>query len=135
MRFDLVFSYWIFAWFVCYYFHITTYNPKLLLIVGLFENSIMFFLMLFYKTRIKTIIYFCMINFFIKIVPLYYLQTTTIQLRDIYASLILTLLFTVWLFINHESITKNRQQIMNALLYGKGQTPMIELIEKTFKHI
>ena len=37
-RFDLVYSYWIFAWYLLYIFKIIPYNPKLVLIIGVVEN-------------------------------------------------------------------------------------------------
>jgi hypothetical protein len=39
MRLDIIFSYWIFAWYLCYVFKWTHYSPKLALLFGLIENG------------------------------------------------------------------------------------------------
>ena len=40
-RFDLLFSYWIFIWYLLYIFEIIDASPKLALIVGLIENAML----------------------------------------------------------------------------------------------
>ena len=47
-RFDFVFSYWIFAWYILYICNIVKYNPKWALTIGLVENIGILFLMFFY---------------------------------------------------------------------------------------
>jgi hypothetical protein len=39
MRFDLVFSYWIFAWYLLYMAKIIKYSPKLVIVLGIIENT------------------------------------------------------------------------------------------------
>ena len=73
LRIDLVFSYWIYAWYVLYTFKMIRYSPKLALMIGLIYNFMMLIMMLLYDTRIKTIISFIVINTLIKVFPLYYL--------------------------------------------------------------
>ena len=49
LRADLVFSYWIFVWYLLYIFKVTSYNPKLYLLLGLIENLAYLFLMIYYN--------------------------------------------------------------------------------------
>lgn len=136
LRVDLVFSYWIFVWYLLYVFHIIPFSPKFPLILGVIDNLIMFIMMLLYGTSRRTIFYFVVINTFIKILPLYFLRNEIIQWRDIYFTIALFCLFILWLHINHQSLVGNLKIIYESLLYGKNQTPFMALlreIKKNFK--
>ena len=134
LRFDLVFSYWIFIWFILYILKLTIYSPKFVITVALFENIIMLIMMLTYGTSKKTIIYFIIINILIKVIPLYYLRKERIQIRDIYFSMFFLILFILWLSINKQSLTGNLKTIYNSLLYGKNETPFMSLLTNIKKY-
>jgi len=134
LRFDLVFSYWIFIWFILYILKLTIYSPKFVITVALFENIIMLIMMLTYGTSKKTIIYFIIINILIKVIPLYYLRKERIQIRDIYFSMFFFILFILWLSINKQSLTINLKKIYNSLLYGKNETPFMSLLSNIKKY-
>ena len=130
LRPDLVFSYWIYVWFVIYYFHLTNYNPKFALILGLIDNIIMLILMIFFGSEIKTIILFIIINVLIKVVPIYYLKYKIIKLKDIYFTIGLFLVFIIWLHYNKQNLIGNLKLIHDSLLYNKFQTPLMNIIKK-----
>ena len=130
LRIDLVFSYWIYFWYILYAFKITSYSPKFPLILGLIDNIIMLFLMLVYGTSRRTIFYFIVINTLIKIVPLYYLRKEPLKTRDIYFTIFLFILFIFWLHINKQSLIGNLKLIHDSLLYGKDKTPFMAFINK-----
>lgn len=130
LRADLVFSYWIFAWFVLYKFKFTEYSPKFPLIIGVIDNLIMLILMILYGTSKRTIFYFVIINTLIKVLPLYNLSNESIKLKDIYFTCGLFLVFIFWLHINSQSLVGNIKLIHNSLLYGKDQTPFMALLSK-----
>jgi len=135
LRIDLVFSYWVYIWFILYIFHFTTYSPKFALIFGVIDNFVMLIFMLYFRSKIKTIILFIVINTFIKVFPLYYLRNQNIQMKDIYFTCGLFLAFIVWLHINKQSLTGNLKIIYDSLLYNKSQTPLMSLfsqIERNF---
>ena len=134
LRADLVFSYWIFIWFVLYEFKLINYSPKFPIILGIIENIIMFILMLLFGTSVRTIIYFILINICIKAVPFYYLRNETIKMKDVYFTAVLFLLFIIWLHINEQSIVSNLKIIYDSLLYGKDQTPFMSLLRKVMKN-
>lgn len=134
LRFDLVFSYWIYFWFILYNFNITNFSPKFPLILGLIDNLIMLVLMLIFGTSSRTIFYFILINTFIKVVPLYYLRNEPIRMRDIYFTIILFIVFIVWLHINKQSLIGNVKLIHDSLLHGKNETPFMSFI-KNMKNI
>ena len=130
LRTDLVFSYWIYLWFILYELKLISYSPKFPLIIGIIDNLIMLVVMILYGTSIRTIFYFIMINTLIKVVPLYYLRNESIKLNDIYFTCGLFLLFIFWLHLNEESLVGNIKLIHNSLLYGKDKTPFMALLKK-----
>lgn len=130
LRGDLVFSYWIYTWFILYEFKFTGYSPKFPLILGVIDNLIMLILMILYGTSRRTIFYFIVINTLIKILPLYYLRNESIKLTDVYFTCGLFLLFVFWLHVNKQSLVGNIKLIHDSLLYGKDQTPFMALLKK-----
>ncbi len=130
LRADLVFSYWIYFWYVLYAFKVTNYSPKFPLILGLIDNIIMLVLMVMYGTSRRTIFYFIIINTLIKIVPLYYLRNEPVKLRDIYFTIILFGIFVLWLHLNKQSLFGNMKVIHDSLLYGEDKTPFMALLNK-----
>jgi hypothetical protein len=134
MRIDLVFSYWIYLWFLLYSFRLVNYSPKFALLLGSIENAFLLVLMIYYGTNKKTIFYFVVINTIIKILPLYYLQNEIIKTKDIYATFILFAIFAVWLLLNGESLVGNAKLIYQLLLSGKNKTPFMEFMQKFEKN-
>lgn len=132
LRVDLVFSYWIYAWYILYTFRITDYSPKFALILGAIDNIGLFILMLLYGTSNETIFYFIIVNFLIKGLPLYFLRNETLLKKDIYFTILLFGLFLIWLHINKQSLIGNMKLIYESLLYSKNKTPFMAFIQ-TFK--
>ena len=135
LRPDLIFSYWIFVWFLLYFFNYTAYNPKFALILGLIYIIIMIILMFIYNTPRETIIIFVIINIFIKVVPLYYLRKDAVKWKDIYFTCILFLIYIIWLYINNQNLVSNCKMIFKSLLYGKDKTPVMSLIKYIEKNV
>jgi len=138
LRFDLVFSYWIYIWYIIYAFKITKYNPKFALIIGLLHNFIMLILMILYGTSKRTIFYFIIVNTIIKILPLYYLQDVPIKIKDVYFTFGLFILFIIWLHMNKQNLVGNIKIIHDSLLYGKDNTPFMSVLnqfKKNYKNL
>jgi len=130
LRADLVFSYWIYLWYILYAFKITEFSPKFPLIIGLIDNIIMLLLMLVYGTSRETIFYFLIINTLIKVVPLYYLRNEPIKLNDIYFTVFLFIVFVGWLHLNKQSLVGNLKVIHDSLIYGQNKTPFMSILNK-----
>jgi hypothetical protein len=130
LRADLVFSYWIYFWYILYAFKITSYSPKFPLTLGLIDNIIMLILMLLYGTSKRTIFYFIIINTLIKVVPLYYLRNEPLKMKDIIFTIFLFAIFIVWLHLNKQSLYGNAKLIHDSLLFGKDKTPFMAFINK-----
>lgn len=130
IRSDFVFSYWLFAWFLIYYWWSVTktktttilhlYNPKFALILGVFENILMMFLLLYTQSSIYKITKFIFINVFLKAIPLYLLWNTEIQWwGDIYFTVFIFLVYLGWLYINNLSLGMSYKNLMDAYLHDK----------------
>lgn len=138
LRPDLIFSYWIYLWYVLYFLKIVSYSPKFALIIGLIDNIIMLLLMIHYGTSKKTIILFVIINTIIKIIPLYYLRHDKILLTDIYFTILLFAVFLIWIDVNKQTLVGNIKLMHDSLLYSKNNTPFIYLfnkIERNYKNM
>lgn len=130
LRIDLVFSYWIYIWFILYIFKYTNYSPKFALTLGVLDNIVLLFLMLIWGTSVKTIIWFIIINTLIKVMPLYYLRNEPYKMKDVYFTMGLFFIYIIWLHINNQSLVGNIKIIHNSLLYGKNETPFMNLLRK-----
>jgi hypothetical protein len=135
LRIDLVFSYWIYVWFLLYFFKYTIYSPKFALTLGVLDNIGLLILMLMWGTSMKTISWFLIINIFIKIIPLYSLRNEPYKRKDIYFMLGLFGIYIIWLHINNQSLVGNIKIIHNSILYGKNETPFMALLSRIEKNV
>jgi hypothetical protein len=123
IRFDFVFSYWIFTWYVLYICHIVQYNPKIGLMIGLFVNMISLVLMFFYHNDVFNIIWFIFINIFIKILPLYSLRYIPIRRNDLYVLCILFIVYLCWIWYNQVTF-----DFLRKIKENKPFSPLLEWI-------
>lgn len=128
-RVDLLFSYWIFTWFLVYIAGWTSYNPTFALIISTLENGIM--LVFMYKTRFYTIFLFIVALFLFKLLPLYSI-TRSIHLRDVVATLILFLIYAGWLYFNGQPLTYTIQ-VSKDVVENKRDLPFTSLMKKILK--
>lgn len=133
MRFDYLFSYWIFVWYLLYFFRITKYNPKFVLICGIIENIILLFFMIYYKTNLNVIIFFIIGMFIIKIIPTYTIWNTIIKRRDILFTFILFFIYIIWLYINNVSLYYVFNEI-KQVVFNKKNFPSVELLLKIYNY-
>jgi hypothetical protein len=114
-RFDFVFSYWIFAWYLIYEFKYIKYNPKFALTIGLIQNIIGLIFMFFYKNSGVVILLFCFINFFIKVIPLWRLRKTKYTWNQVLYTILFYIIYSIWLLLTgtnpYQVIKKSYQQI------------------------
>jgi len=118
LRPDYIFSFWIYLFWIIYIFKIyREYNPKLLLLIGVCFDIVLFFFMLYYKTNIyKIVIPFIFVIIFIKIIPLYTLRNNTIKIQDFYFSILLFIIYFFWLRINNISFEYIFNEIQRSII-------------------
>jgi hypothetical protein len=100
-----IFSYWILLWYILYIFHITSYNPKFILIIAIIHNFFIWINKLF-NYSLKQFIIFSIVFIVIKIIPYISIRNTKIKKRDIIFSILLLLLYLLWININNISLYK-----------------------------
>ena len=130
IRIDLVFSYWIFAWYLAYMANLTTYNPKLGLILGIIENILLTIVLIVFGATVSYISLFLLINVIIKVIPLYKIYNTKTTITDIYALIVLFIIYAVWLYINNSTVLEYQSKIFQSILHGTNETPAMWLVEK-----
>ena len=95
---DLIFSYWIFAWFILYkLFKLPINSPKLVLILGVIYNSYLLWKMYFNNMDDYYLFSFFMTIVILKLIPLYFLRNETIRKKHIYTSLFVFGLFLLYI--------------------------------------
>lgn len=130
MRIDLVFSYWIFAWYLFYKARLLSYNPKFIIIAGIIENSFLLLYMIIHGSNMHTIGWFIFINTFIKVIPFYTVRNERIQVRDIWFSGLVFGMYAVWIALNRQSLTGNYRAVVDSLIHNRDETPFLELLKK-----
>jgi hypothetical protein len=129
-RFDFVFSYWIFAWYMLYALRVTSYSPKAFLILSVSINIFIFLLMIYYKNSILYISLFIIANFIIKVIPILLIHHIPIRTRDYYAGVVIFLIYNIWLYINGTSFFEIMHNQYMAILKNDARTPFMHYIVK-----
>ena len=129
IRIDYVFSYWIFFWYLLYICKLIKYNPKFALICALIENIVTLTFMLYYQTKQKTILLYLILNFILKIIPLFTIRNSKIKINDVYFSIGLFILYLFWIKMNvtHVFINLKKKLIFNNV-YGPGMQSLEKII-------
>jgi len=130
IRIDLVFSYWIFAWYIAYMVGFTRYNPKWALILGILENLGMFIGLMVFGASVYSIALFLAINMVIKGLPLYTIYRTKASIKDIYAMFVLFGIYAIWVYANHGTIMEYLDKTFYSILHEKNETPAMWAIAK-----
>jgi hypothetical protein len=130
MRIDLVFSYWIFAWYLLYKAQLLSYNPKFIIIVGLIENLFLLVYMIMHGSNAHTIQWFIFINTIIKVIPFYTIRNERIKMRDVWFSGLVFGMYAVWIALNRQSITGNFKAVVDSLVKNRDETPFLKFVKK-----
>ena len=129
---DLLFSYWIIAWFLLYYFTpYIQYSPKFMLIVALLFNSGTFLTMVYNKMNLYYLFAFFIAAFLLKLIPIYLLREENIKKDDIHGSFILFSIFLVYFVILKGGIANSIQSFKKGfgkMTTGKTETPIMKML-------
>lgn len=132
LRADYIFSYWIFAWFLLYYFKIIkNYNPFFAIILGLIFNTLQLLGYLYYKNYKKSLL-FIIANIFLKIIPFYLIKNKTINQKDISFTIFLFILFIIYSRYNNKNQIKS---FLKSLKSKKIDSPFSYLLNKLFNNL
>jgi hypothetical protein len=129
-RIDFIFSYWIFLWYLLYIFKIISYNPKFAILCGFIENISILSFMFYYETKKKLILLFFIMFTLLKIIPLYSIWNTKIRAHDIIATIVLFIIYLVWIFYNKKTISDFKNQTLDLVLHNKNTLPGMMFLNK-----
>ena len=113
-RFDYVFSYWLFVWYLVYESGLVPFNPLPFLTISAIVNLIQLL-----SGLTKNPGLFILINIFIKVIPIYSLLKVPVRWVDIYAGVAYLFAYLSWMYLNRENVLKAR-------------TPLTDFIKEKF---
>jgi hypothetical protein len=119
----LIFSYWIFLWYLLYILKLVEYNPKFAILCGLVENLFILILMFYYGTKQNLVLLFLIMMFILKIIPLYSVFYEKIYFKDIVFTFVLFGIYLIWIVLNKKSISDFTRQTMDLILHNKNTFP------------
>ena len=123
IRTDFVFSYWIFAWFLLYMIGFIKTSPKFALMIALFVLFIISLFLIMKGASINGIALFLIINCIIKVIPLYFVWNTKITNDSILSTLLLFVIYLLWLKVNNVNGYKTYNNFINSFISNKKGTP------------
>ena len=133
IRPDLIFSYWIYAWYILYLFKVVPYNPKFAILCGIAENLCILLAMLFYHTKKILVVLFLIMFFILKLVPLYTIWNAKINWKsDIKNTLILLFIYLIWIHLNHITLSDATTSTKNLILHNQNTMPGMALLERVW---
>jgi len=132
LRIDFIFSYWIFAWYLLYVMRVTRYSPKLAILCGIIENLIILSSMIYYKTRLIFIYYFCIMFLLLKIIPLWTIRHDVIRENSVLMTLFVFGIYLVWMKMNNQSTSTFIRHTTDMVIKNKNTFPGMVFIEKLF---
>jgi len=134
IRPDLIFSYWIYLWYILYIFKVLKYNPKFAIICGIIENLIILLLMCIYNTKKILVLLFIIMFFILKLIPLYTIWNDKIQFNDdIKNTSLLFITYLLWIHLNQLTITDALTRTKNLIIYNKNVLPGMTILQKIVK--
>ena len=131
LRVDLIFSNWITVWFILYFIGWIKYSPKFAVTIGLLENTYLMFIL---KTANIQTILSLMFVISIKFIMFYIVRNDTLRKIDIGFSLILFMIYIVWVHINNETIVGYYKKIEDSLNKNDNNTPIVYVLNRILHH-
>ena len=131
LRVDLIFSNWITVWFILYFIGWIKYSPKFAVTIGLLENTYLMFIL---KTANIQTILSLMFVISIKFMMFYIVRNDTLRKIDIGFSLILFMIYIVWVHINNETIVGYYKKIEDSLNKNDNNTPIVHVLNRILHH-
>jgi len=129
-RIDYIFSYWIFFWYLLYLTNFVKYNPKFVILCGLFENLFIMLLMIYYKTKKRLLFLFFIMFVLLKVIPLLSIWTTKVKVNDIKFTFILFAIYVCWTFFNKKTLSDFYMQTSKLIFHNKNTLPGMKFLDK-----
>ena len=128
LRLDYILSNWIFLWYLLYIFGLIVYNPKLALILGILFNVATLSVMVYYQASIQTMFYLAFFFSWMKVIPLWTIRNSPIREKDVYATLLLVIVYLGWLLLEGKVMTV--YHALEGLLHNRLDSPGMSMLQK-----
>ena len=128
---DLIFSYWIFAWYILYILKLIHYSPKIWVIIALFYILFIIIYMI-YKKKIYFTLLFSIMTIITKVIPLYTIRNDKYNIKDFIFGILLFIIYLCWVFYRKKNVINIYKGIINSDI---NMTPGIYLINKYILNI
>jgi len=115
--YSYIFSYWLFIWYLLYIFDLTKCNPKLILQFALLHNMIVLIYQILMNENICANGIFVCGVIYLKVIPLYTIKDTKVNCYDIRVSVLVYLLFLVWLKIRNKDLFEFQMDLMREFVH------------------
>lgn len=129
LRVDLIFSYWVIVWFLVYSIGVTIYSPKFVIIIALLEN--IYSGIMLRTANVQTIMSL-MVLIFLKTTILFVLRNDKIRAIDILVSIILFIIYVIWVHMNNETVLGYYKKIQRSLNNNDNNTPLVHILSGMF---
>jgi hypothetical protein len=96
---DKILSNWILAWYIVYMMGIVSISPKLPIVIGIIENIGLLCLLILKQTTPRIMVYFCIVVFVTKIIPLATLWNIPIGPNDWTYCIGVVIMYICWLYV------------------------------------
>lgn len=146
---DLIFSYWVYLWFVIYelvsfsssktkanQYILKYWNPLLALIFALIENVAMLIHLLYIWPSTTIVVKYIGMMILIKVWPIYQLRNTKIEWKhDILNLSLIFLVYNLYLLVNNTNVIEVYEKTYNSIANDRNETPIFYTINRIMKWI
>jgi len=131
-----IFSYWIITWFLIYIilrqYNINIPSPKFLIFLGIIINTYTLIKIILNNNPFNYIIKFIIVIIITKLIPFYFVYKDKIKVTDILYSILLFLIYLLYVFIRYQNPLDTLSKSQNRLITNKADSPIITLLNKLF---
>jgi len=131
-RFDFLFSYWIFIWYILYKLKLVNYSPNIALIIALFINVLQFLVMIWFSYSTINIFLFVFSILLLKGLPFWTLCNDEYRWIDFYVFIGLFVAYNVWLGLNGTHIQKEFSEVYININKNKPIGPLMYHVHNFF---
>jgi hypothetical protein len=135
MNSDLLFSNWIFIWFLLYLSNIIPYSPKLIILIGFVIIIGILYYLYINKASKYNLFKFALLNLFMKAIPLIILYNVIITWDDLYFSICIFTIYLIWLDINDTNFFMIYKKLINNYINNHTNTFVSNLYDNIYNKI
>jgi len=133
LRFDFIFTYWIVGWYILYVAGLVSYNPLGILLLNLLAHVMMLMVMLYYSYS-YTLLFVVQIVL-LNVLPLWYIWKNPYAEKDLYASIVVTLMYLIWTWIHQMNVISLYQGIFQNVANNQVLEPGMKLFYRFLSYV